>query len=101
MEYNGFKNKATWLVSLWLNNEEHIYTYWRNVAHTIGRQYPPMNEAVGRLADRLEDCFQGMAVDALETNPTNPMFIDILQSALADVDWETIAEHFIDAAARV
>lgn len=96
MEYNGFKNKATWLVSLWLNNEGGVYTHWRNVAHTIGRQYPPMNEAVGRLADRLEDCFQGMAVDALETNP---MFVDILQSALADVDWETIAGHFIDAAA--
>lgn len=92
MEYNGFKNKATWLVSLWLNNTESTATYWSNVAREMAKRHDFIT-ATQKVADRLEDCFQSMAVDALETNP---MFVDILQSALADVDWDHIAGNLLE-----
>jgi hypothetical protein len=92
MEYNGFKNKATWLVSLWLNNTESTATYWSNVAREQARRYDFM-AATQNVADRLEDCFQGMAADTLVSCP---MFTDILQSALADVDWDHIAQNLVD-----
>ena len=27
-EYNGYKDKATWLVNLWLTNDEGSYNHW-------------------------------------------------------------------------
>ena len=31
-EYNGWHNYETWLVKLWIDNEEGSYNYWREVA---------------------------------------------------------------------
>lgn len=81
--HNGFKNKATWLVSLHLNNTEVSATYWSNAAR---------GEFVDNLADRLKNAFQNNALAEV----VSPIFIDLLQSTLADVDWMTIAQHFVD-----
>lgn len=92
MEYNGFKNKATWLVNLWLTNTEVAVTYWSKVAH-IEAKHHGFVVATQNVADRMEDVFQGMACDAVESRP---MLLDILQSALADVDWDHIAQNLME-----
>lgn len=92
MEYNGFKNKATWIVSLWLNNTAFAAEYWSRVAH-IEAKHHDFITATQNVADRMEDVFQGMACDAVEARP---MLLDILQSALADVDWDHIAGNLME-----
>lgn len=34
--YNGWANRPTWLVHLWLTNEEPSYNYWRAEAAGTG-----------------------------------------------------------------
>ena len=36
--YNGWTNRDTWLVSLWLNNQEYTYKALRNAAGTGATQ---------------------------------------------------------------
>jgi hypothetical protein len=82
--YNGWPNKETWLVNLWLTNDSATDSMWRAVAAEVGDAY--------RLADVLrQDLEEGAtAVQA------SGLYADLLTAALARVDWDTVARHFLE-----
>lgn len=83
MTYNGWKNKETWTVNLWLSNDEYSYFAVTNGART---------RTVDELADHLKTSCEDL-LDEIENLKTG-MFRDLLISALEDVDWHEIAAGF-------
>jgi len=87
--YNGYTNYQTWAVSLWLDNEEGIYKHVRNVAKRIQSEHG--TEALYKLESWLKEFVESR-------NPladTASMYADILNNALAWVDYREIAENIL------
>ena len=82
-EYNGYSNYQTWCVSLWLDNEQYTYESIRDAAKITTTKY-------------------GLAAFIREyVNAEHPladqasMFTDLLDHALANVNYEEIAENIM------
>lgn len=94
--YNGWTNYETWLVNLWINNEEPSYRYWREEAQRHWQlaidalDDDPVRRAVTDLADQLKE-------EIGEQAPTPPpsLYADLMDGALSEVDWWEIAQHMI------
>lgn len=67
--YNGWKNRETWIVSLWLQNDEELY----------------------RTAQEVEDIESWVRY---ELAPTTGMIADLTLSAICRVDWDAIRKMF-------
>jgi hypothetical protein len=79
--YNGWTNYETWLVSLWLDNEEGSYNAVRDMARE--------NDNARDLADALKSMHE-------EAMPeTTGVFADLLNAAMSEVNWREIAEHYL------
>lgn len=91
----GFKNTATWVVSLWLNNTESTLSYWSNVVRDVAKRHNFI-DTVEIVADRLKMAHQDWANDALRDSAMNGCLADLLTSALDDVDWDHLAQNLIE-----
>jgi hypothetical protein len=86
--YNGWKNYETWLVALWINNDQGT----QEIALDMARQYKGMEHENYELSHALKDWIE-------EQNPLSDnadLFTDLLNAALSEVDWYEIAESFFE-----
>lgn len=87
-KYNGYTNRETWLVNLWIDNEYGwLDAYLNHVIETEADKYD--------LADYIE------ADISEELNPLvdkNGLYSDLLNGALSKVNWLEIAEYIIEYA---
>ncbi len=98
--YNGWTNYETWCVNLWFTNDESTDRHWRDLAYDslvdafqeADESYDDSvkNEAINELADAMK---QLVDEDAPEVTG---MYADMMNSALSEVDWYEIAEHFVN-----
>lgn len=79
--YNGWKNVETWVVSLWLSNDEPMYNEVRESVNGMS-----VYDAMDTIEEMVRDW----------TPITNGMFADIINHSLNQVDWLAIAEGFKD-----
>ncbi len=79
--YNGWTNKVTWLVKLWIDNDQPAYFYWQEQVISNTNCY--------QLADQLERFYQDIAPEQAG------LFADLLSNALAEVNWYEIANSLI------
>lgn len=104
-EYEGWSNKATWHVNLWISNEEPLYRQWTRqarlaLAHAeieAGEEHDRARviaDATAALATAMEEELTSEAPE-LGAN----LWSDLLNSALASVDWYEIARCWIGEAA--
>jgi len=84
--YNGWKNYETWLVALWIDNDGGA-DYWMERADEV--------RDVSDLADEMESYYTELASEVI---PPQGMFNDLFNSALREVSWYDIAEHYINDA---
>ena len=85
-DYQGWKNYESWAVALWLDNDE-------------GSQGTVYEMAQSAIADgeeqRLADEIKNYIEDQNPLEGQNSMFSDLLNSALENVDWRELAQHYI------
>ena len=102
--YNGWTNYETWVVNLWMDNNEGSYDYWREVAEDIyhnqaeeQKHFSKMDDAVVILADRLKNDHEEARDEILERlELTASLWADLLGAALAETNWREIAEHLLE-----
>jgi hypothetical protein len=97
-KYNGWKNYETWLVGLWLDNEEGSYSHWDDRAREIyidsaATAYSTRKEvASSDLAQEIQE-----SVEEANPLPQSGLYTDMLNAAMGEVDWYEIADHYLDA----
>lgn len=102
--YNGWTNYETWVVNLWMDNNEGSYDYWREVAEDIyhnqaeeQKHFSKMDDAVVILADRLKNDHEEAKDEILERlELTASLWADLLGAALSEANWREIAEHLLE-----
>lgn len=77
MDYNGWKNKETWLVNLWLGDcfQEYI---------EAGIDVTP---------DFIKNMVESMFNDMHEPSVEWGLITDLMQCAFNEIDWHEIAAH--------
>lgn len=95
--YNGWSNYETWLVALWLDNERGTYLDRCAAVDDAWGPADPDDSAAERSSDaRL--VLAGWTKNYVESlvPETLPGFIsDLVNSALCNVDWREIADHWL------
>jgi len=97
--YNGWTNYETWLVNLWMDNEKGSQDFFRETAKEIYNETNAYNTGLNK-----QECARFRFADWLkhyhaeENRPELPgAYGDLLGAALASVNWDEIARHYIDA----
>lgn len=96
-EYNGWTNYETWLVNMWMDNDQGSQDYYGSYALQVYEEasdQPPLTReehARLRFADWLKEHHE-------ENMPELPgVYGDLLRGALSEVNWCEIARHYIEA----
>jgi hypothetical protein len=77
--YNGYTNRATWNLMLWISNDECAYHFFRDLYFRIGGDHP----------DDRQDMIESYAREWFgQTTPD--------RDRLSDVDWQEVREHLDD-----
>ncbi len=111
-KYNGWANYETWLVKLWMDNEESAQVYWLDLAGqalTDAEETPDPHgidataEQTARytLVEALKSEHEAMYLDALGSRFACSLFSDMLGAAFASVDWHEIADALLESACEV
>jgi hypothetical protein len=79
--YNGWPNYETWLVGLWLDNDEQTHRHWHSEASKLSPR---------ELARVLETSHADTSYDL--TGAVG-VWSDLLSAALKRVNWDYIAKH--------
>lgn len=89
--YNGWTNYETWVTALWIDNDQSSYNYRRELAKQAKKEHSRKRDCINCLAVSLSDWIE-------ELNPLSDkanLFCDLLNAALAEVNWHEIAENFL------
>lgn len=92
MSYNGHANYETWVIALWIDNDQGINESVKRIA----RDNHYNDEST--IAKEIEDLFRntpydgGFYPESIETGP----FADLLNASLGEVDWYEIASAWIE-----
>jgi len=90
--YQGWKNHATWAMNLWINNEEGTYNEAREMAEAAKKQAEADDrEPAVVLADALSEVWEERMPDLGAS-----VWSDLLTSAFRDIDWDEIADGFLE-----
>lgn len=93
-KYNGWKNRETWLVALWFDNDQDHYNHIRQtlIPHALDvNKEQPLNALARKLEKYAQDITPAFA----------GLFCDLIGQALSRVDWPAIANHYAPDIAEI
>lgn len=89
-EYNGWTNYETWVVKLWMDNDEGSNSYWNEMAEEYLKRdaESAFSDLAGLLKEQHEEALPEV----------NGFIADLLNAAMSEVNWDEIADGLIDDA---
>lgn len=90
-KYNGWNNYQTWVTALWIDNDYVSYQYRCELVERVKEEHEEEEERQNCLALSLKDWLEEQNPLADNAN----VFVDLLNFALSEVDWDEIAENFL------
>lgn len=94
MSYNGWKNHATWLVNLHIDNTYRLSDHYCEMAGEMLASYNgDKTEATYAVSDMLKENLTDMIQN--EINDSAYLALDLVNGYLSEVDWDEIALHYV------
>lgn len=98
--YNRWQNKPTWLVNIWLSNDEPIYNEALGVVRAAIRRAESEIESGSpyvTVGSEIADTLERWVTARLIGDPSASLGADLMGWALAHVNWRELAEHYEQA----
>ena len=96
--YSGWTNYETWLVKVWLDNDQGSYDYWRDRSIELWEECDDLNRK-----DRLFEISRNLEIELKDQNSeilcpslSSGIYADLLNASLQVVNWQEIAESLAD-----
>ena len=95
--YNGWTNRETWLVNLWLSNDQGTYDALENLVAGIAAEDTEFGtiSREHRIANALES-FVDDVIAPPDADVPYGLAVDLITSALARVDWRELADNYAE-----
>lgn len=94
-QYNGWTNRSTWAIALWLGNDQVTDALAREIVSDTMRHTGSIAIAGDNLKVWVSDMADEMHNQIISSAS---LFSDLLRYALDDADWREIAQAFKDEA---
>jgi hypothetical protein len=104
-KYNGWTNYETWLVKLWLDNDQGSQQYWQEQAQSAfdgaeaDETFTRKDNASFALRDQLKDWHEEIAFEQVGRN--NGFVVDLLNASLSEVNWQEISASLIEDSVEI
>ena len=92
--YNGWKNYETWLIALWIDNEQRLQEEARMIARYAARKNLG-DDTLPALADGLKQWVEDWH-DVYAVSEKGGFVSDLLNAAMSEIDWYELAEHYLE-----
>ena len=86
--YNGWTNWETWIVNVWIDNDQNLYEHYGDMARK--EVLTDKESATHELSTTLREQFDEWAPEI------EGLYLDLLNGALREVNWREIARHLVE-----
>ena len=91
--YNGWKNKETWLVNIWLSNDYDLYKHYVSTLTEIVEKQSDVLYTHRLVVEELKEIVHEIYRDE---HRESGLIDDLIETSLSNVDWSRLAEHYIE-----
>ena len=86
--YNGWTNWETWIVNVWMDNDQKLYGYFGDIARE--EVLKNKESATYKLSTTLRKHFDEW------TPEIEGLYLDLLNGAMREINWHEIAGHLVE-----
>ena len=103
--YNGYANYETWLVKVWIDNDQGNVEFWVVQARYLyinhakdTKYFTKREEAIILLSEGMKEYYEDSMPEGDDIGGLGGLWADLLHSALSNVDWHELSGMIMEQA---